>query len=195
MAHETRRLRHVCALVAVGLTLASAPGCGFRPMYGDRGTEASPVAADLATVSVGLIPDRSGQLLRNQLNRLLNPASESASRRYTLVVTLKETVDSFAVERSGFATRANVEMVATYQLVDDAAGSPVFAATSRAVSGYNLLDNDFSTVVSTGDARSRAIDQIAYEIRNRLAGYFSKAPTAMPAAAPASMSLPANPPS
>jgi hypothetical protein len=42
------------------------------------------------------------------------------------------------------------------------------------VSSYNLLDNAFSTYVAAGDARSRALDQIAFEIRNRLAAHFSK---------------------
>ncbi len=51
---------------------------------------------------------------------------------------------------------------------------PVLAATSRAVSGYNLLDNAFSTYVASGDARTRAIEQIAFEIRNRLAAHFAK---------------------
>jgi hypothetical protein len=45
------------------------------------------------------------------------------------------------------------------------------------VSGYNLLDNAFSTYVASGDARTRAIEQIAFEIRNRLAAHFAKPAT------------------
>ncbi len=143
-------------------------------MYGQHAPEATPVFSDLAAVQVGVIPDRSGQLLRNELVRQLNPAAGTQPGRYTLAVILKETVDTFAVERSGFATTANVEVVATYTLTEDATGNPVLAATSRAVSGYNLLDNAFSTYVASGDARTRAIEQIAFEIRNRLAAHFAK---------------------
>ena len=142
-------------------------------MYGPGALEATPVFSDLAAVQVGVIPDRTGQLLRNELVRLLNPAADSRPGRYTLAVTLKETIDTFAVERSGFATTASVEVAATYTLIDDATGNPVLAATSRAVSGYNLLDNAFSTYVATGDARTRAIEQIAFDIRSRLATYFA----------------------
>lgn len=142
-------------------------------MYGQRAPEATEVFSDLAAVEVGVIPDRSGQLLRNELVRLLNPTADSRPGRYTLTVVLKETVDTFAVERSGFATTASIEVVATYSLIDDATGNPVLAANSRAVSGYNLLDNDFSTYVATGDARTRAIEQIAFDIRNRLATHFA----------------------
>jgi LPS-assembly lipoprotein len=149
--------------------------CGFRPMYGEQVREMTPISSDLAAIQVGLIADRSGQLLRNQLVYLLNPASDTQpARRYTLSVALEERVDTFAVERSGFATRANVEVVANYTLVDDPTGNPIVAGTSRAVSGFNILDNDFSTYVASGDARNRAISQIAFEIRNRLAAHFSK---------------------
>jgi LPS-assembly lipoprotein len=160
--------------VFLAVAALALSGCGFQPMYGQHAREATPVSTDLAAVQVGLIPNRSGQLLRNELIRLLNPAAAAQPGRYTLSVALKETVDTFAVERSGFATTANVEVVATYTLMEDATGNPVLAGASRAVSGYNLLDNAFSTYVASGDARSRALDQIAFEIRNRLAAHFSK---------------------
>lgn len=181
MARNGTRTRFTSALRVLATAALLAPaGCGFHPMYGDRGTDTSPVATDLSAISVDRIPDRAGQLLRNQLVRLLNPDSAPADRRYTLAVELKEILDTFAVERSGFATRANIELTATYRLIDDATGNPVFAATSRAVSGFNLIDNDFSTVTSTGNARERVVDQIAYEMRNRLAGYFSRSPSLPP---------------
>jgi LPS-assembly lipoprotein len=143
-------------------------------MYGPQAGEATPVSSDLAAVEVGLIPNRTGQLLRNELIRLLNPGAESHPSRYTLSVTLKETVNTFAIQRSGFATTANVEAIATYTLTEEATGNPLLAGTSRAISGYNLLDNDFSTYVAAGDTRTRAVDQLAFEIRNRLAAHFSK---------------------
>jgi LPS-assembly lipoprotein len=172
-AHRHRPSRRLTSLVTGVMLLVG--GCGFRPMYGTPPPQSAPVAGELASIRIPPIPDRSGQLLRNQLERLLDPASTDTAARYTLSVSLKETVDTFAVERSGFASRASVEMTAHYTLSDDATGAPVLSGTSRAVSAFNLLDNDFSTLVASGDARSRAVDQIAYEIRNRLAGHFVNA--------------------
>jgi LPS-assembly lipoprotein len=172
------KLRTVAgALLFAGCAAGLAGGCGFHPMYGERTSQATPVAVDLAGVRVSPIPDRSGQLLRNELERLLDPGAEDVAGRYTLSVQLDETVDTFAVERTGFATRANVELTARYTLLEDTSGAPVLAGTSRAVSGFNLLDNDFSTYVAGGDARSRAVTVIAYEIRNRLAVHFAKSAT------------------
>lgn len=163
------------ALAAVAVAGCMLCACGFQPMYGQRAPTATPVSSDLASIEVGIIPDRSGQLLRNELTILLNPASDTGvSRRYTLSVGLKEEVDTFAVERSGFATRANVQVAATYTLVEDATGKPILSGTSRAVSGFNILREDFSTYVASGDARNRAISQIAYDIRNRLGTHFSR---------------------
>lgn len=178
----------VAALAVTGVLATAA--CGFRPMYGERADPAapgaSPIAADLATVSVAPIPDRSGQLLRNKLERLLDPAaSASVDQRYTLEVKLKEKIDTYAVERSGFASRATIETKADFTLREDTTGNRILSGTTRAVSGYNLLDNDFSTVVGADDARNRAIDQVAYQIRNKLAVHFTNPALAAAAAAAA----------
>ncbi|QLH40425.1 MAG: hypothetical protein HWD60_17830 [Defluviicoccus sp.] len=134
---------------------------------------AEAVTSDLSSIRVGLIPGRNGQRLRNQLEFLLDPNASPSARRYTLNVKLSDREDSLALERSGFATRGNVEMTATFSLIDDATGSTTLTSTSRAVSGFNLLTNDFSTMVARGDAFTRVVDQLAYEIRNRLAAHFT----------------------
>ncbi len=191
LRRPVRWLRLAAVAVASAGLLATA-ACGFRPMYGERpdpaaaGASASPVAADLATVAVAPIPDRSGQLLRNKLERLLDPAaSGSVDQRYTLDVKLKEKIDTYAVERSGFASRATLETIANYTLREDASGNRILSGMSRAVSGYNLLNNDFSTVVGADDARNRAVDQVAYQIRNKLAVHFTNPAIAAAAAAAA----------
>ena len=107
--------------------------------------------------------------------------------------SLRENVDTFAVERSGFATRATIELIAAYTLQEDTPGTQVLAGRARAISSYNLLDNDFSTVVGTDDARRRAIRQVAYEIRNRLAAHFATAGT-VAAGTPAGGQEPQAPP-
>ena len=176
-------------------------GCGFRPMYGERpaatasAPASTPVAAELQSIAVERIPDRQGQILRNELTSLLNPSAAAVQdKRYTLRVNTKERVDTFAVERSGFATAANVELTATYTLVEDATGKAVFGGSSRGFTNYSILENDYSTYVAAGDARNRAVTQVAYDIRNRLALHFAQGgpgaaentPAAEPATIPAS---------
>ena len=51
------------------LALAAALcGCGFRPMYASAGNGGmGPAEAGLAQISIGPLPERSGQLLRQAL--------------------------------------------------------------------------------------------------------------------------------
>ena len=161
-------------LGAMAATVLGCSGCGFRPLYGTPKPDATTMSSDLASIDVALIPDRSGQQLRNELEQLLNPGAKTGvADRYTLAVHLREKLDTFAVERSGFASRATIELTANYSLQEDAGGSQVLAGRARSISSYNLLDNDFSTVAGADDARRRAIQQLAYEIRNRLAAHFA----------------------
>ncbi|MFI4980620.1 MAG: hypothetical protein ACHQIO_09740, partial [Nevskiales bacterium] len=64
LARPDRTRRGLLALLPVALLA----GCGFRPMYArqDDG-RMGPAQAGLAEISVGLIPERAGQELRQAL--------------------------------------------------------------------------------------------------------------------------------
>ena len=122
-----RRRPVMLAMVSLVVLLG---GCGFRPMYGERpaatasAPAATPVAAEFAvdrrgTDSRSARPDpaQRADVAAQSLRR-----APSSDKRYTLRVNTKEIVDTFAVERSGFATAASVEIIATYTLVEDATG-------------------------------------------------------------------------
>lgn len=160
------------AVVLVVAALAAA-GCGFRPMYGGPGGS-DDVLADLGEVKVAVIPDRSGQQMRNALIDLLTPRGVPATPRYLLEVDLNEVIYEVAVEQTGLATRANLSVDAQYRLVDNRSGAVVVNDRSTATSSYNLLDTaQFSTLTSENVARRRTIERIAREIRTRLGVYFA----------------------
>ncbi len=167
----------LCGLFAVGVLSA----CGFRPLYGPASDNGSAVT-DLAAVTVERIDDRPGQELRNQLVDLLNPGRLQVPVRYRLDIKLKEELNELAVERSGFATRANLRVEATYVLYAAGDTAPLVHNRSRVVSSYNIGDSRFSTLTANEAARSQALRQIAYDIRGRLAAYFAATPAS---AAPA----------
>lgn len=160
--------------VCLVLCLVLLAACGFRPLYAPASDDRSPVA-DLAAVTVERINDRPGQELRNQLVDLLNPGRLQAPPRYRLEVKLEEELNELAVERSGFATRANLRMEASYALYAAGGTAPLVRNQSRVVSSYNIGDARFSTLTANEAARSRALRQIAYDIRARLATYFAAA--------------------
>lgn len=166
-----------CRITLLAAALASTIGCGFRPIYAPPESPAGEADASspsaLATVRVANIPDRSGQQMRNRLTDLFGSDAVDAPERYRLQVKLKERSDSLDIRRSGLATRGTFHLTAEYTLIDDADGAEVLAGSARGVTTYNLLDEDFSTLTSIEDARTRVISQVAGDIRNRLALFFA----------------------
>ena len=174
LARRGPRRGRAGAAVCLVLCLVLLSACGFRPLYAPAADDKSPVA-DLAAVTVERIDDRPGQELRNQLVDLLNPGRLQAPPRYRLEVRLEEELNELAVERSGFATRANLRVEANYALYPAGGTAPLVRNQSRVVSSYNIGDARFSTLTANEAARSRALRQIAYDIRARLASYFAAA--------------------
>jgi LPS-assembly lipoprotein len=157
--------------LAVAFLLALG-ACGFQPLYGPRGT--TDVPDEFAAIEIQPIRDRLGQELHNNLLDLLNPKGEPTKPKYELVVTLSENRQELAVQKTAFATRANLTMTAQFTLRDSKTKKPLAGGSSIAVSSYDVLRSDFATLAAEKDARSRALLQVAEDIRTRLALYFRR---------------------
>ena len=159
-----RRLQIIlCALLLVATT-----ACGFTPVYASKNT-----GVELPAVEIAPIADRAGQLLRNELQNLLPKAG--AKPAYRLEVTLRETKDDFGIRRDLTATFARLTVTAQYRLLNltQPDTPPVTQGTLRAVNSYNILANTYATLVAEEDARAKASQQLARDIRLRLATYFN----------------------
>jgi LPS-assembly lipoprotein len=166
--------RAVPILLLGGTVAASA--CGFRPLYGDPAVGAAPSPTEaLAAVDVLPINDRTGQQLRNRLVDVLNPERLLVPSRYVLRVELDEESTALALARSGLATRSNIQILASYALLDASTGVPVVTGASRAVSGLNTGGSQFATQIAIEDARNRNVRRLADDIRRRLGAHFAGA--------------------
>lgn len=164
------RRRGALAALAGALLLA---GCGFRPLYGDRAT--TPAVGDkLADVGIDIIPDRSGQILRNELLDRMTPRGSAGAPAYYLGVALTESRQEFAVRQDETATRSNVIFSARYALRRASDNQVVHGGIAITRNSYDLLQNKFATLSAEDDARTRALRQLAEEIRTRLAIYFER---------------------
>jgi LPS-assembly lipoprotein len=160
-------MRTSFALLALCLGLA---GCGYHALYGERATAVS--TEDLARVYVAGIPDREGQILRNDLIVRLNPNGEPSRPTYTLTVGLSVASTGVSLSRDNTTSRTSITTTAKYTLVDSATGKALFSATSRATDAYDVLISDYATLVSRDDAVARAIREVSDDVRTRLAVYF-----------------------
>ena len=155
-----------------GALLLLASACGFQPLYGER---AGASASDqLASIRIQPIADRSGQILYNALRDGLNPVGRPASPEYVLHVKLDETSDEVLLRADETATRVNLTLTATFGLYAGDAKEPVLNGVTRTTAAYNVLDSPYATVTSEEDARKRALNDMAREIRTRLAVFLTR---------------------
>ncbi|MHA1536464.1 MAG: LPS assembly lipoprotein LptE [Alphaproteobacteria bacterium] len=166
------RRRALALCLSAGVLLGLLGGCGYRPLYASGGD--SGVADELAAVKIGLIPNRTGQQLRNILLDRMNPRGEPSQPLYRLVVAVLPSRQELGVRKDDTSTRANFILQGKYRLLDAKNGRILFEADSRRVASYNISDDDFSTISAAEAARGRVASEMADEIVTRIAVYLNR---------------------
>lgn len=170
---EQSRRRFLTATVQLACLAALAPllhACGFKPLYSGGSEGAS---AGLSQVKIVPIADRSGQLLYNDLRERMNPDGVPGDPLYILEIDLTQLQEDILFATDETPTRTNVVQRAEYTLIRASDDVPVLNGVSQATTGFNILDNEFSTLNSQLDATTRGLGQIAYEITTRVAVFMS----------------------
>jgi LPS-assembly lipoprotein len=146
--------------------------CGFEPLYG-RGPDKN-IPDDFALIQIDPIKDRVGQLLHNQLRDAINPKGVPAKPRYILRVTLTESIQDTAIQRTAFAVRANLVLNASFTLHDATTRGGIFSGSAMTAAGFSHQHAEYGTLAGEKDARERAVRDLAEEIRIRLGVYFKR---------------------
>ena len=164
-------------LLAAALGLA---GCGFHPMYGSAFSATSPGAVDgqLDGIYVALLPNRTGQLLRQALQERLD-RSDGAARTLQLNVVYGIDADAIAVQADNSSARTRVVAHAAWTLTEPMKpGSPIVTSgTARALDGFNVVNEQFFFVTLENEAAQRRLaDACADQITRQLLTYFRTHP-------------------
>lgn len=165
-------LSRILLLPIIFLTGLSA--CGFQPMLADTGASDS-IRRELASIEVGPMPDRLGQIVRNGLVSRLNPGSGERTSTYRLEVALAEEREGFGFREDESITRLNYQLQALYRLRDVSTGEILTEGTVRSNMAYDVVQSDFANFSADQDAQLRTADQIVGIIATRLALYFKSA--------------------
>ena len=159
---------------AVAAALLLLAGCGFTPLYGSHSATHQPaVSAQFASIEIPPLPDRTGQIMRNLLIDSLHPGGAAGDYRYRLNVQVVETVVNLGLQQNSTSTRGQVRITAKYSLTDEQSGKTLVTETLRTSTGYNILINQFSSVLSQDDAEQQGLQQIANDMTQHLALYFA----------------------
>jgi LPS-assembly lipoprotein len=158
------RLRSLLA-VAFGAALALS-GCGWEPLYADR--ETGPADADMRAIKVDPIPERIGQRLALALRESLNPDGATAPQRYRLSILLSTSRSDLGIQQTGLGSRGKLDATAIISLRDIKTNATLFYTSSHVAESFDILANEYASVVAEDDARTRAVEELRRDIMTRL---------------------------
>lgn len=161
-------------LLAVTGALA---GCGFHPLYAPRDGQAGGAQNQLGSIRVALIPERSGQLVRQALQQRLE-RDEATAKRYELSVAFSLATDLLGIQRDTTVTRLRMVGTANWSLKTlNPSNAILTSGLARSLDGVNVLDQQYFEADLAGETATRRIaEAIADQITLQLASYFARTP-------------------
>jgi len=171
------RRRLLAQLLPLSLALPALAACGWEPLYADPQT--GKASTDLRAIKVSPIPERVGQMLETGLRQSLNPDNIDTKPLYLLSVSLGTVLQDLGIQSQGLGTRGEVQLSATYRLIQTAGNQVLQTGSIRATDSFDIQANGYSTVVAQDDAKARVVEEVRREIIARLTMFMqNKEPTA-----------------
>lgn len=149
--------------------------CGFAPVYGTASHTNKQAESSLDQVAISLIPDREGQFLRNALMDRFYRGGEPRNPSYQLIINkIKEEVSDFDITVESEATRRQLRLTSNLKLIDKKTGDVVLTRSLLAITSHNVLESEFSTLVTEQSAREAALNDIARQVERHLTLFFTR---------------------
>ena len=158
------------------ITALFVAGCGFSPMYGSM-SNAQNTAAErqLSNIGIEIIPNREGQFLRNALMDRFYRGGNPTNPAYVLKISrINESISDFDITIESEATRRQLRLTTNLNLVDSNTSETVLQRPLEAITSHNVLESEFSTLVTEQSAREAALNDLARQIERQLTLYFSR---------------------
>jgi LPS-assembly lipoprotein len=152
-------------------------GCGFQPVYMPTASgRAGPAQRELAAININLIPDRPGQLLRQNLQERLASDSGGTPQRYDLAVTFTIAGEGIGILTDNASTRVRLIAAARWTLkARDPAQTQITSGSARAMDDFNVLDQQyFAADMDNEQVQKRLASDLADQIAMQLAVFFRR---------------------
>ncbi|MCS6779472.1 MAG: LPS assembly lipoprotein LptE [Geminicoccaceae bacterium] len=156
------------------MALAWLPACTLRPLHAGAGGERQEEA--LAAIEIDAPRTRLGQILAEALRRELDPVGPPRPARYLLMLRVDRDKSPLLVQLDDVTTRFDLRVASRFDLVRKADREVVLRGAARRVASYNVVRAPYATLVAEQDAERRAAEELAREIRTRLAVHFANGP-------------------
>lgn len=150
--------------------------CGFQPMYGDQSvTNHASARAAMNDIDIAVIPDRSGQFLRNALIDRFYSGGYPADPTFELKVTpVRERIIDFDITIEDEATRRQIQLAANFTMVNNQTGETVLTRRVDAITSFNVLESEYSNIVTEQSARDAALNDLARKIERDIVLYLNR---------------------
>jgi len=152
-------------------------GCGFRPIYapGAKGVVGA-AQTGLAAIQVAIIPDRTGQLLRQALQARFEREGVGTAHRYDLYVAYSIGGEGLGIEPDSSTTRTRLIGTASWTLLaQDPSRTTMTSGSARTVDGVDVVNEQFFALDLNNETAQRRISEtIADQITLQIATYFSR---------------------
>jgi LPS-assembly lipoprotein len=178
------RRRHLLGLggTVLGCSIVGGlAGCSPHPLYapnafGNGDPQTMSVQAKLREVQVALLPERTGQLLREALQSRLEAGETPEYTRYNLAVSFGIAQIGLGIQNDSSITYLRFIATAPWSLTeqDSPTNQILVSNTAQAADDLNTFDNaPFGQELETSTVEARLADAIADQIVIRLAHYFT----------------------
>ena len=146
-------------IMIIGLLMVSA--CGFKPIYATPEGASSPVNRQIAIGPVSA-PEEVHLYIADALReRIVLPEGEAP--KYELTVTANDAAQQLAVQIDATVTRYNYRLRGRYTL-RDLKTQQVRQGRARAITSYNIVSSQYSTLHAERTAREKAARLLAEAI-------------------------------
>jgi len=149
------------------------PACGFRPLYGTSGTDSASVSAKLAGVAIPEQSTRAGQLIRNAMLSAISPAGTYAPTTYRFDMTPKGSEQNSVEAQNTDVLRVSYRLNVSFDLVSMSSGKSVYSGKTFSYVSYDRTGTPFANQQARINAEERAAQEVALDMRTRLAAYFA----------------------
>jgi len=148
-------------------------GCGFQPIYATADNAAAPATRQVEVEKIAA-PENLEPYIAEALGARLGP-EPGQSARYAMFLEAQESAERLAVQIDATVTRYNYRLSAKYRVVDRQTGES-FRGVARAVTSYNIVTSQYSTLFAERAAVQKAARQLAEEIERDLLIRFTETP-------------------
>jgi LPS-assembly lipoprotein len=152
--------------------LLGLSGCGWTPLYADL--ETVPADSEMRAIKVTPIPERIGQRLALALRESFNPDGASSPQRYRLDTLLVAARSDLGIQQTGLGSRGKLDATAVIWLRDIKTEAQLLVSTIHTAESFDILANEYASVVAEDDARTRAVEELRRDIVTRLALFFQR---------------------